>query len=115
MTLERIEDTEQNIKIVRKKICNNEEEISKMAKENNDILYPCEKELVKTLSTLQKDKETMEKEGDKKSLQLNTEIQELQDKLDQILQASKVLEGIKLMELDEGSQSAPAKGSMAFV
>ena len=48
VTLERIEDTEQNIKMVRKKICNNEEEISKMSKENNDILYPREKDLVST-------------------------------------------------------------------
>ena len=111
VTLERIEDTEQNIKIVRKKICNNEEEISKMSKENNDILYPREKDLVRTLSALQKEKETMEKEGDKKSIQLNSEIQELQEKLYQILQASKVLEGIKLMEQDEGSQSEPAEGS----
>ena len=111
VTLERIEDTEQNIKIVRKKICNNGEEISKMSKENNDILYPREKDLVRTLSALQKEKETMEKEGDKKSIQLNSDIQELQNKLDQILQASTVLEGIKLMEQDEGSQSEPAEGS----
>ena len=81
-TLEDIENSEQEMKIVKKKIRENKGEIDKLTALNNEVLYPREMEIVSTLSSLQKDKETMEREADKKSIQLKSDIEELRGKLD---------------------------------
>ena len=80
ITLDKIENAEQEMKSIRNKISDKEKEVEELAVEI-EYLHTCEKETACNLQKLKEDKEAMENNSDKRASKLQNEISNIESQI----------------------------------